>query len=114
MTIFCKELGTYNVNVNGLRFVVERAREVIRRTGKGRHWARYLVGWLADAAGQFVSKFEMSLGPVLPAELRAYLGHFPDGWAALQAHLDFLAKKLGVPRMLAVCDGLQQINWATP
>lgn len=103
MTILCEELGSQEVNINGWQFVIEQARVIIRRTGKGRHWARYLVGWLADIAGKLVTRFEMSLGPVLPSELRAYLDRFPDGWAALQSRLDFLARKLGVPRMLAVC-----------
>lgn len=41
----------------------------------------------------------MSLDRVLPVEPRAYLECFPDGWAALHSRLDFLTKRLGVPRL---------------
>jgi hypothetical protein len=58
----------------------------------------------------------MSLGPVLPcpelvegpAELRAYLERFPEGWAALQSYLNRLVKKMDVIPMLAICDEMQQ------
>jgi hypothetical protein len=42
MTVVCKIVGTRRVNVNGLE-LVHRATEIVRRIGKGRHWARYLV-----------------------------------------------------------------------
>lgn len=109
MTVVCKIVGTRRVSVNGSEAVVHRATEIVRRTGRGRHWARYLVGWLADAAGKLVTRFEMSLGPVLPAELRAYLGRFPEGWAALQSYLDQLVKRMDVIPMLSICDEMQRL-----
>lgn len=108
MTVVCKIVGTKRVTVNGLEYVVHKAAEVVQRTGKGRHWARYLTGWLADAAGKLGTRFSMSLGPVLPAELRAYLKHFPEGWAALQSYLDQLVKRMDVIPMLSICDEMQQ------
>ena len=103
MNVKMQKIGedVYRVIYANRRFVVHHARQVIRRTGRSRHFWKFLEGWINDG----LTKFAVSLGAPTPAELRNLLAHLGHAWSGLQAALERMGEFLGVAGGLAFCDG---------
>lgn len=94
----------YRVVYANRRFVVYHARQVIRRTGRSRHFVKFLEGFINNG----LTRFAISLGVPTPAELRDFLARLGHAWSGLQAALERMGEALGVAGGLAFCDGFDQ------
>ena len=81
--------GVYQVDAGSKIITVVDGKIVLRRSGKSRQWARYLVGKVADALRTAIEVF---LGYPSPEEIRAWLEKLPGGAAARAALLAWFEK----------------------
>ena len=93
--------NTYVVRAGGGAITVTDGRVILRRSGKSRQWARYLVG---RVAGVLRTAIEVFLGYPSPEEIRAWLERLPgaEARAALMAWFEKLVDRLTPARLFAV------------
>jgi hypothetical protein len=95
--------GTYVVIAGKKAIMVAEGRVILRRSGKSRQWARYLVG---RVAGALRTAIEVFLGYPTPEEIRAWLERLPgaEARAALLAWLEKLVERVEPGRLFAAMD----------
>jgi hypothetical protein len=98
---------TYLVLAGDRGIVVAEGKIILRRSGKSRQWARYLVG---KVAGVLRTAIEVFLGYPTPDEIRAWLEKLPGGAsssaarAALLAWFEKLVDKVAPARLFAAVE----------
>jgi hypothetical protein len=92
--------GTYVVIAGKKVIMVAEGKVILRRSGKSRQWARYLVG---KVAGALRTAIEVFLGYPTPEEIRAWLERLPgaEARAALLAWLEKLVERIEPGRLFA-------------
>jgi hypothetical protein len=92
---------TYMVIAGDRAIIVAEGKVILRRSGKSRQWARYLVG---KVAGALRTAIEVFLGYPTAEEIRAWLERLPGGAAvraALLAWFEKLVDEIAPARLFA-------------
>jgi len=83
--------GKYLVLAGKRGYVVRQGREVIKRTGRGRQFMKFLEGVVRRA-----EKFCVTIGVPTPAEVRQLLTSLGYAWTGLQVAFERLAEAMGL------------------